>query len=428
MTYARPPKQLWLGLVAALLMLVGVPTDAQCTGIPSAPPNTGGGTGNGGERVRPQQGNSSEGLLPVQGNEAMGLINHGGYLAVDRSWDWVDYAYDNLIRAVERGRTGYANAGGGWSINPIFAYADRFENGYAVVGDGEHFGIIDKRGELIVPIRLDGALRFREGYAAVQIGEDVGFIDVRGEVVVPVEYARVRSFHQGYAAFTSHADEGQPATHGYLDKRGNVAWSDSTGRVTELRDFNDDLAAVCIDDKWGYLSRRFRGEIRPQFDGARDFADGLAAVQIGELWGYIDRRGRWVVQPTFEDADDFEEGYAMVKQGGLWGYIDKRGEVTIRPQYTYAEPFFRGYARVTMAPNFGYIGTSGRAIWDPGAAGVRHDDTELSCKPWLSTSEQGLAVADASPIGPYQPEHLYDEGLPAQEAPDTPGPGTTAND
>lgn len=413
-----------IGLLACLLMMVGNPAGAQCDGIPSAPPNAGGGSGNGANRGRPQQGSVADGLLPVQGNNAMGLINHGGYLAVDRSWDWVDYAYDNLIRAIEGGRTGYANIGGEWTINPTFVYGDRFENGYAVVGDGEHFGIIDKRGELIVPVRLDGALRFRDGYAAVQIGDNVGFVDVRGEVVVPIEYAQVRSYHQNYAAFVTHAREDRPAVRGYLDKRGNVAWSDDSGRVTELRDFNDDLAAVCIDGKWGYLSRRFRGEIQPQYDGARDFTDGLAAVKVGERWGYIDRRGQWVVQPRFQDADDFDDGYAMVQVDGLWGFIDKRGEFTIQPRFEYAEPFFRGVARVTMAPNFGYVNTSGGMIWDPGAAGVRHGEDERSRRPWLTTTEAGLMVPDASPLGPYIAEYKYNEVLPSQDAP--PVPPTTS--
>lgn len=421
----QPRSKTWSmfgALAVAAVAMMGSPASAQCQGIPQAPPNQGGGGGSTQIEGEQNQSATAARLYPVQGNNAFGLINRGGYLAVDRSWDWVDYAHEDMIRAIQGGRTGYARFTGDWVIQPRFVYGDRFEGGYAVVGNGRQFGIIDARGELIVPIRLDGALRFKEGLAAVQVGNRVGFIDVRGEVVIPLDYAMVRSFHQNYAAFKTPETEDRPAVFGYLDKRGEVAWADRTGQVRDLGDFNENLAAVQIGEKWGYLSRRFRGEIQPQFDAARDFSDGLAAVLVDDKWGYIDTRGRWVIEPQYDDADEFTDGVAMVKVGEHWGYIDKRGRWTIEPQYTYAEPFFRSYARVAMEPNFGYIDSSGRAMWDPGAAGVTPGPTEREQKPWLSATSAGLTVENASPLGPYVAEHLYEERLPAAD--DDDGGGT----
>jgi len=411
---------------AAAMLLVSSPASAQCQGIPQAPPNQGGDGGSSQIRGRGEQSSLTDRLYPVQGNNAFGLINRGGYLAVNRSWEWVDYGYDDRIRAIQEGHTGYADNNGDWAIAPRYVYGDRFEGGYAVVGNGTKFGIINVQGDTIVPIRLDGALRFRDGYAAVQVEDRVGFVDVRGEVVIPLDFAMVRSFHQGYAAFKSPAEEGRPSFYGYIDKRGEIAWSDRAGQVTALGDFNENLAAVQIGEKWGYLSRRFRGEIAPQYDEVRDFTNGLAAVRVGEKWGYIDTRGQWVIEPAYDDADDFDDTYAMVKVGEQWGFIDKRGRWAIEPRFDYAEPFFREYARVSMEPNFGYVDVSGRAMWNPAVAGVVPGESELEQKPWLSASQAGLAVASASPIGPYIAEHEYEEQLPLDDAPGTtPGQSTT---
>lgn len=385
---------------------------AQCPGIPVvASANAGGGSSSSalGER---RAADDRLNLGPAQGNEAFGLINSRGYLAVNRSWEWVDYSYENRIRAVEKGLTGFSDNQGKWVIQPKFVFADRFQDGVAIVGDGKKFGMIDQRGKSIVPVKLDGALRFQEGFAAVQIGEKVGFIDKQGELRIPARLSSARSFHQGFAAFSAPGPDKTAEVKGYLNKKGEVAWYDKAGEVEELGDFNEQLAAVRIEGKWGFLAKSFRVQIKPQFEAVRDFTNGLAAAKLAGKWGFINKRGGWVIDPTFDDVDDFDCSQAMAKSSEGWGFIDKRGQWTIQPQFSYAEPFFRGYARVATSPNFGYISTSGRVMWDPGKAGVTPGPTQLEQKPWLSTLEAGLKVASPSPIGPYAPEHQYEEQLP----------------
>ena len=68
--------------------------------------------------------------------------------------------------------------------------------------------------------------------------------------------------------------------------------------------------------------------------------DGLACVAFGEVdsykWGYINRRGKTVIEPNFVDASPFFEGLAFVREDdredGQYGYIDKTGDYVILPQ------------------------------------------------------------------------------------------------
>lgn len=74
--------------------------------------------------------------------------------------------------------------------------------------------------------------------------------------------------------------------------------------------------------------------ITPQFDdiwlGA--FKEGLAAVQIGDSetgkHGFIDKRGKFVINPQFDYAFAFSEGLAVIRVGddktGKWGYIGRQ--------------------------------------------------------------------------------------------------------
>ena len=47
-------------------------------------------------------------------------------------------------------------------------------------------------------------------------------------------------------------------------------------------------------------------------------------------WGYIDRRGKAVIAPQFEGAGPSAKGLVRVKMDGRWGYMDHRGEFVWR--------------------------------------------------------------------------------------------------
>jgi hypothetical protein len=56
------------------------------------------------------------------------------------------------------------------------------------------------------------------------------------------------------------------------------------------------------------------------------FNEDVAAVKSNGKWGYIDRMGRFRVPPRYDRAWTFE-GLAGVKLNGRWGYIRDNGEV-----------------------------------------------------------------------------------------------------
>jgi hypothetical protein len=64
--------------------------------------------------------------------------------------------------------------------------------------------------------------------------------------------------------------------------------------------FSEELAAVEIDGKWGFIDKTGQMVIQPQFAKPSLFAKpyyfvgGLALVWAGEKWGYIDKTGKYV--------------------------------------------------------------------------------------------------------------------------------------
>ena len=55
-------------------------------------------------------------------------------------------------------------------------------------------------------------------------------------------------------------------------------------------------------------------------------SENLIAVQIGEKWGYIDCSGEIVIEPIYEEAYEFTGGIARVEIGKKIGYINKLGQ------------------------------------------------------------------------------------------------------
>jgi hypothetical protein len=127
------------------------------------------------------------------------------------------------------------------------------------------------------------------------------------------------------------------------------------------------LAAVRLNNKWGYLSRSGDVAIETQFDEARAFSENrLAAVKVGNLWGYIDITGAAVIKPQFDRSEAFGgDGYAAVSTNNMWGMIDQSGRWIIEPLYDRISHDHKDIAWVETKGKLGAFDLSGRLIVAP---------------------------------------------------------------
>jgi len=165
-------------------------------------------------------------------------------------------------------------------------------------------------------------------------------------------------------------------------------------------DFSEGLAAVRINNKWGFIDRSGKIVIAPQFNpyqaqfNAR-FSDGLVAINLvsaqksgtdgndpaGTRWGFADKTGKIVIKPRFEGnyyaPPHFVEGLAAVggsflgttiKTFGIntkFGYINKTGALAIAQIYDEAYDFNEGLASVKVGARYGFIDQAGRMVIAP---------------------------------------------------------------
>lgn len=68
---------------------------------------------------------------------------------------------------------------------------------------------------------------------------------------------------------------------------------------------------------------------------------GFAQLQprknpITEKWGYVNKKDKWIISPQYDKAEPFEKKgkYATIMLDGKYGCINKKGELAIKPVFT----------------------------------------------------------------------------------------------
>ena len=65
-------------------------------------------------------------------------------------------------------------------------------------------------------------------------------------------------------------------------------------------DFEEGLAAVCLNGKWGFIDKTGKEVIALKYDFAYGFSGGLAQVELNEKHSFIDTTGREVIPLKYD--------------------------------------------------------------------------------------------------------------------------------
>ena len=168
---------------------------------------------------------------------------------------------------------------------------------------GGTWGFVNKRGEFVIKPTFDGAGSFSEGLAAVHVrGKGTGYIDTSGKMVIePRLFTIATPFQDGVAFIRGSQELGNPGWHdfGYMDRQGKVA---VLPIAPSVEGFSEGLSPA--GDK-------------PTWDGKK---------WVPGLGGYVDKRGKWAIKPQFSRVYMFKGGVAQVELDGVVGWIDKSGK------------------------------------------------------------------------------------------------------
>ena len=124
--------------------------------------------------------------------------------------------------------------------------------------------------------------------------------------------------------------------------------------------FNEGLAVVKKDEKYGFIDKTGKIVIPLIYDKAWSFNEGLAVVQKDWKYGFIDKTGMEAIPLIYDTAWSFNEGLARVEMDWKYGFIDKTDMEVIPIIYDKAGPSMRAWRRSRRMEN---MALSTRRVW-----------------------------------------------------------------
>ena len=293
--------------------------------------------------------------------------------------------------------------------------SDMFHDGRAWFRQGDKYGFINTRGDVVIEPVYQQASNFSNGYASVNVGvikkvTTYYIIDPDGNVVAKPASPTGKNYYEIVEwfgdcgimekwAFKPDKYKNSSAGFQYVNSKGKplsgtvftyAAPFDSegfavvgTGKLnkkatrssmgsTHFLAYSSGNGFSQASTTYYYINQKGKQLGKLKFTAPpHAFSEGLAAVPgssnaKGEFtWGYINPEGKTVIEQRFSSAEDFHDGRAKISVGGKYGYIDPNGEYLIAPRWDAIGDFHEGLAWVKSGELYGYIDQSDQLVCEP---------------------------------------------------------------
>lgn len=288
-------------------------------------------------------------------------------------------------------RFGLSDAAGSILIPPAY-HALEYGNGTAVVtlnGPDGGTGIVDKAGNILVPLIFEEAAPFQSGWARVVERESprYNYINEKGEFLLDASADDCEGFFGNYALirygedhFVVNRDQsmnrqicGKPivclSENGlflverensqYIYRAGNDEYIALGQYSVSEQGWHDGLIAVRDGNgKWGFMDECLQPVIPCVYDAVQTFSDGRAWATIDGEYHFLDTEGTCRYSGKLTAASPYSEGLAAIRADDRWGFIDGEGEVCLSPSLESDESilmFIDGYCDLLLSDPYAAI-------------------------------------------------------------------------
>ncbi|MGB1217311.1 MAG: WG repeat-containing protein, partial [Saprospiraceae bacterium] len=170
------------------------------------------------------------GLASFKRNGKWGYVDSKGQVAIEAQFGYAGtfqggVAGFTTVDDDEFGKWGVINKRGNKILPMIFPWFKSCKNGFCIVrGENNKDGFASLKGNWITKPEYDNAYQFHEGLAAVNQGELWGFINEKGELVINYQYEQVIAFpndpfNGGFSGGIAKVQS--DGTQFFIDKSGN---------------------------------------------------------------------------------------------------------------------------------------------------------------------------------------------------------------
>lgn len=190
------------------------------------------------------------------------------------------------------------------------------------------YKIVDIEGNEINPsLTMEYNLVFNNGLSRISRDNKTGVINIKGQQLIPCEYSRIYDFKDGYAKVRQDTSFLYGANkYGMVNDKGKLiipCLYDGLGEV------KDGKILALLSQKYGFLNTTGQTVIAPKYDFAQNFENGYAIVGNNNKFGVIDHNGKIIIPILYDQIKNIAPNYFIAAQNLQSGVIDTKGNTHV---------------------------------------------------------------------------------------------------
>jgi len=223
------------------------------------------------------------------------------------------------------------------------------------------YGFLNLSGDVQIPAVYDEISIlgiFSEGKAAVRSGQLWGIIDTKGEWIVPPAYRALIYYWKGHIPFLAEDED----LWGFLDAQGNIALEPKYTRIHA----GEGPWVVELEGKKGVLDENLKIVVAPKYEGSRfrairgsDYLGGLSFMDDSGVYKALDTKGNelFAFPERLVEPISAVDGYYVLrwKITDKYFLVEKGGKMLLPPEFEYIHPNTEGIIPVKKGKLWGLV-------------------------------------------------------------------------
>ncbi|MEM9896830.1 MAG: WG repeat-containing protein [Bacteroidota bacterium] len=256
-----------------------------------------------------------KGQFIVRKNEYWGIIENNGDVSTTIKYDQIS-CFDSNYKVKYLGKFGILDRTGSWRILPIYDAIEAV-NGVLFARKGRKYEVFNERGEFVHEMTSPPRKAIHQMIVIENDSSQFGLLDSNGYWLLEPSFQYIKEIGDHVLAIDS-------SKYLLLDSLGNIVFQ-STIPIESIAGMSEDLIAIKLNGKWGFIDKNESLVIGNRYDSALLFSEGLAGVMINGKWGFIDKNENIIIQPYYQTISPFENGLAILEENNQYVLVNRTG-------------------------------------------------------------------------------------------------------
>jgi hypothetical protein len=224
-------------------------------------------------------------------------------------------------------------------------------------------GILSRQFEEITPAVFKSIVPQQYGFMLTDRSDRIGFIDHLGRSIVSFELNAVTIDYRRdhFTVFTKYVDvpNGKMLCSGLIDSNGRILLPPE---YWEISTFNNEIATVKKDNKWGFINRTGEVLCPIQYNGIGQLHRNLIEVLWGNKKGLVNRSGRVILEPDCSYISWYDSLIHYGKGQDAYYILDLKSGETYQHAFGQLIPQVNGASFYMKDKKYGLVSAKGKLL------------------------------------------------------------------